>query len=113
MRTTTSPGMRRMIAKTITLTSASVGTASARRRRTYCLISPVEPRVHEPWPQAEAVVILHPLHRRHVADVLRRERRVHVVGLVGQVALDVVHDGQPLLEVHLAALGDQHLVQLG
>ena len=35
MRITTSPGMSRMIENTITLTSASVGTASATRRRTY------------------------------------------------------------------------------
>ena len=38
IRMTTSPGIRRMIEKTITLTSTSVGTASASRRRTYCLM---------------------------------------------------------------------------
>src|SRR5688572_5048960 len=116
---TTSPGMKRMIEKTITLTRTSVGIASASRRRTYCLISTARPAAplslqpgeHQPAPQREAVVVLEALHLRRVRNVLRRRREVHVVRLVREVALDVVDDGQALLRVQLAPLGDEHLVQ--
>src|SRR5688572_16622991 len=105
MRMTTSPGISRMIENTITLTRISVGTASASRRSTYWRMLLVDPGEHQPRSQPEAVVVLHALHARRVGDVLGRRGQVDVVGLVGQVALDVVHDGQPLGDVHLAALG--------
>src|ERR671923_344228 len=103
MRMTTSPGISRMIANTITLTMTSVGTASTSRRSTYCRMLLLEPGEHQPRPQPEAVVVLHALHVRRVGDVLRRVRHVDVVRLVGEIPLDVVHDGQPLLGIQLAA----------
>src|SRR5216117_1534955 len=104
MRVATSPGISRISAKTSTLTRNSVGTARARRRRTYGFISPVEPGVGQAHAEAVAVVVLEALHGRRVGDVLRPRRHVDVVGLVGEVALDVVHDLLALPGIHLAAL---------
>src|SRR6266540_6071417 len=96
MRVTTSPGMSRIIEKTMTLTRKSVGMASATRRRTYCFTcgagSLVQPRVEEARAEPVAVVVLETLHVRLMGDVLRLYGQEDVVGLVGHVALDLVDD---------------------
>ena len=48
-----------------------------------------------------------------MGDVLRPLGDVDVVDLVREVALDVIHDLLPLLGIHFATLGHQHLGQLG
>src|SRR3989449_11437016 len=73
----------------------------------------VEPGVEQAHAEAVTVVVLEALHVGRVRDVLRPLRDVDVVGLVGQVALDVVDDLLPLLRVHLTALGEQHPAELG
>src|SRR4051812_21299073 len=99
MRVATSPGMRRSSRKTMTLTRNSVGTASARRRRTYgftraLLVEPGEEQAHA---EPVAVVVLEALHVLRMGHVLRPLRRIDVVGLVGEIALDVVDDRLALL----------------
>src|SRR5262245_56838277 len=124
MRVGTSPGMSRMRANTITLTRKSVGMASASRRRTYCFMrsaggvrpgpsSPIEPGVGQPHAETVTVVVLEALHGRRMSEVLRPLRDVDVVGLVGQIALDVVHDLLAFLGIHLPPLRHQHLAELG
>src|ERR1700675_573134 len=102
MRVATSPGMRRMRAKTRTLTRKSVGIARARRRSRYCFTAwaaararrrlLVEPRVEQAHAEPVAVVMAEALHVGRVRHVLGPLRHVDVVRLVGQIALDVVHD---------------------
>src|SRR2546430_3065431 len=118
MRVATSPGMSRIMAKTMTLTRNSVGSASAARRRRYGLTRPllagvllVEPGVQEARPEAEAVVVLEALHVGRMRDVPREARQIDVVRLVREVALDVVDDLLALLWIQLASLGDEHRVQ--
>src|SRR3989454_1080647 len=119
-RVATSPGISRIMANTMTLTRKSVGTASATRRRTYRLTRGrpvdallVEPRAHDQQPERVAVVVLEALHGRRVGDILRGDRQVDIVRLVGQVTLDLVDDLAALVRIELPQLGEEHLVQLG
>src|SRR5204863_4396380 len=113
MRVATSPGMRRSSRNTITLTRKSVGTARATRRSTYCFIGLlVEPGEEQSHAEAVPVVVPETLHVIRMRDVLRPLRHVDVVGLVGEVALDVIHDLLALLGIHLAALGRHVLAVL-
>src|SRR5262245_60096452 len=92
MRVATSPGMRRSSRKTMMLTRNSVGTASATRRRTYCFtcVLFVEPREDQPHAEPVAVVVPETFHVLRMGHVLRPLRRIDVVGLVGEITLDVV-----------------------
>src|SRR5215470_20443061 len=115
MRVATSPGISRSSRNTMMLTRNSVGTASATRRRTYCFTHAllVEPGEEQAHPDPVPVVVLEALHVLRMGDVLRPLRRVDVIGLVGEVALDVVDDLLTLLGIHLASLLDQHARELG
>src|SRR5262245_11958830 len=115
IRVATSPGMSRSSRNTMMLTRNRVGTASATRRSTYCFTRAllVEPGEDQPHPDPVAVVVLEALDVLGVGDVLRPLRRVDVVRLVGEIALDVVDDLLTLLGIHLASLRDQHAHELG
>src|SRR5690242_15742407 len=115
MRVATSPGMSRSSRNTMTLTRNSVGTASATRRMTYGFTRPllVEPGEGQPHAEPVAVVVAEALHVLRMRHVLRPLRDVHVVRLVGKVALDVVHDLLALFGIHLATLRDEQLRELG
>src|SRR5437867_9477664 len=113
MRVTTSPGISRIMAKTMTLTRIRVGTARAMRRRTYCLTGArllLDPGEGQAAAEVVPVVVLEPLDVRRMRDVARRHRHVDVVRLVGEVALDLVDDLATLLRIDLAALGQQHQI---
>src|SRR5262249_56614472 len=93
-----------------------VGTASAMRRRTYCLTrAPLffDPCEGQAPAEVVPVVMLEALDVRRMRDVARINRDVHVVRLVGEVALDLVNDRATLLWIHLAAMDQHHPVQLG
>src|SRR5438876_2653799 len=65
----------------------------------------VEPRVEQAHAETIPVVVLEPFHVGGVREVLRRLRQEDGVGLVGEIALNVVDDLLALLRVHLAPLG--------
>src|SRR5258705_13038213 len=99
MRVATSPGMRRMSAKTRTLTRKSVGIARARRRSRYRFTAwaaararrrlLVQPRVDQAHAEPIAVVVPEALHVGRVRHGLRPLRHGDIVRLVGPAALDV------------------------
>src|SRR5437879_3286502 len=104
------------MAKTMTLTRIRVGIASAMRRSTYCFMRArrlPDPREGQAAPEVVAVVVLEAFDVRRMRDIARRHRNVDVVRFVGQVALDLVDDLATLLQIDLAALGQQHPGQLG
>src|SRR5207249_5420354 len=114
--TTTSPGISRGSVKTISDAISSEGIAMSRRFARYRLSttgrrdsSPVEPRRHEP----AAVVVAHVrpvvLERALPDRDVDAGRHLHVVLLLGQVALDVVDDLAALGDVGRAPLADQHV----
>src|SRR6267142_2971066 len=81
----------------------------ARARRAA---SSIEPGIDEPAAKADAVLVAEALHVRGVRDVAGPHRKVDIVGLVGEVALDVQHDLAASRRVELASLGAQHAVEL-
>src|SRR5260370_17778577 len=88
--------------------NGSSESSTARKVAHYALT--VQPRIHEPEPQAEAIAVPEALHVRRMRDVLRRRRQVDVVGLVRQVPLDIVDGLLPPPRVHLPPLGPDHPV---
>src|SRR3989454_10346161 len=67
----------------------------------------LDPRVHEAAAQIKAVVRLEPLHVRRVRDVPRGHWQVNVIGLVGEIAVDLVGELAALLRIKLSALGEE------
>src|SRR6266705_2713566 len=100
MRLTTSPGMRRGSAKTISDAIRNDGIATSRRlaRYRWSTVSAIEPGCDQSPAVVEAEVRAVVLQRAVPDGGVRRGAERHVVLLVGQVALDVVDQ--------LAALGD-------
>src|SRR5213594_3827100 len=115
MSTTTSPGMSRGSVKTISDAISRDGIATRSRLARYRLSTgggrplPLEPRGHEP----PAVVVAHV--RPVVLDRALPDRDVdgrwhlHVVLLLGQVALDVVDDLAALGRIERPPLADEHV----
>jgi hypothetical protein len=62
-----------------------------RRFRADCLSS-IEPHVHQARAEAEAVDVSEALDVRRVRDVPRPHRQIDIVGLVGEITLNLVND---------------------
>src|SRR5881409_3501622 len=94
MRLTTSPGMSRGSVKTINDAMSSDGTATSRRVARYrrSTASAVEPGRDQSPAVVEAEVRAVVLERGVPHRRVRRRAELHVVLLVGQVALEVVDD---------------------
>src|SRR5436189_5638652 len=73
-------------------TAAARAPPSSVRRPITTQLLLVEPGEEQPHAQPVAVVVAEALHVGGVRDVLRPLRRVHVVRLVREIALDVVDD---------------------
>src|SRR5690242_1278280 len=73
----------------------------------------IEPGIHETAAHTVAVVAAKALHVRGVHDVPRPHRQIHVIRLVGEIALDVEDDLATPRRIQLATLRAQHAVELG
>src|SRR5437660_1338288 len=111
MRLTTSPGMSRGSVKTINDAMSSDGTATSRRVARYrrSTASAVEPGRDQSPAVVEAEIRAVVLERGVPHRRVRRRAELHVVLLVGQVALEVVDDLAALDVVIRAPLAEQEV----
>src|SRR6266705_5609904 len=115
---TTSPERIRISRKTRMVTRNNVGTINRTRLRRYSrmVLAPglfIQPCRNHPVHHGMAYFRRKALQVRLMDMIREPNGDVHIIRLIGHVALDVVHEALALLGVQLPPLGEEHGIELG